>query len=226
MGRFPVTFVVPAALAALLSLPAFGDEPPPAAPPAPAPAPEAPAPAEKAADTKESLGTLVGAWQKAHAAKDEATLLKLAFPMIPTTADLKALLVAGAGADDFLAKFPAKDLKADDPMVKSLAGGLFKPTSAEQTRVAVHAATTEEIVAYAKDSVASAEFPGGMKRFAALCKPKLTFYVVELLEPDKDAGMKFSCFANVDGRWIFIAKPWRALGREEAPPPAPGMGDK
>ncbi len=222
MRRFPRSIVASAAVAAFLSLPAFGDEPPPAAPPAPAPeAPPAPAPAERAPDTKESLAALVDVWKKAHAAKDEAALQKLAVPLVPTTADLKAILLEGAAADEFLKKYPAKDLKADDPMVKSLAGALFKPTSPEQTGVAVHLATTEEIVAYERGSVAFAEFPGGMKRFAAICRPKLRFYVVELLEPGKDLGMKFTCFVNVDGRWVFIAKPWRAIPSDDRSPSDP-----
>jgi hypothetical protein len=105
-------------------------------------------------------------------------------------------------------------------MVKSLAGGC-SPTSAEQTRVAVHAATTEEIVAYAKDSVAYAEFPGGMKRSPPSAS-RSSFYAVSL-EPDKDAGMVL--LLRQRGRAL-TSRSWRALGREEAPPPTPGMGDK
>lgn len=161
-------------------------------------------------DTKEGLEALVSTWKAAHKAGDQAALSKLAADIIPTTADLRGVLKEGPQTDDFLGKFAAKDLKADDPMISSLAGGLFKPKEG-QSEVKVHAATTEELLAYQKGGAAFEEFPGGMKAFAALAKPKLTWYVVELLEPGKDDGMKFTCFVHAGGRFVFVAKPWRAV---------------
>jgi len=221
MRRFLLSLALPAALSAGLVLAACGGDPPKGdapqkagAAPTAGDAPKAggaPAAAAKAPDTKQALEALVVTWKAAHKAGDTATLGKLAFDMIPTTADLKSVLKEGPATDDFLGKFAAKDLKADDPMIMSLAGGLFKPTSDGQTEVAVTAASTEEIVAYEKGGPAFAEFPGGMQRFAPLSKPKLTWYVVELLEPGKDLGMKFTAFVHVGGRFVFVAKPWRAV---------------
>ena len=182
MRRFPLPFALPAALVAGLVLAACGgDAPKSDAPPKAGAAPTAgdapkagaaPAAAAKAPDTKAGLEALIGTWKAAHKAGDTATLAKLAADMIPTTADLKSVLKEGPATDDFLGKFAAKDLKADDPMIKSLADGLFKPTSPEQTEVSVTTATTEELVAYAKDGAALEGVPTGMQGFAALAKPK------------------------------------------------------
>lgn len=223
MRRFAFPPTLPAALVVGLVLASCGgdapkgDAPPKggAAPAGATPAGGGAAAAAKHPDTKAGLESLVATWKAAHKAGDMATLAKLAADIIPTTADLKSVLKEGPATDDFLGKFAAKDLKSDDPMIMSLAGGLFKPTSAEQTEVAVTAATTEEIVAYKEGGPAHAEFPGGMKRFAALAKPNLTWYVVELLEPGKDLGMKFTTIVNVGGRFVFVAKPWRAIPGED-----------
>ena len=82
----------------------------------------------------------------------------------------------------------------------------------EQTEIQVHGAKTEEIAAYAKDSVASKEFPGGAKDAAAsILRPGLTFYEVEILEPGKDAGMKYHLFFHDGERWAMLGPAWRAL---------------
>ena len=89
---------------------------------------------------------------------------------------------------------------------------MFATPDPKLTDVQVHAATTEEIQRYEKGTAAFAEFPGGMRRFAAqVAAPGRTWYVVELLEPGKDAGMKYTCFTKVGKRFVVILKPWRAL---------------
>lgn len=82
----------------------------------------------------------------------------------------------------------------------------------EQTEIQVHGAKTEEIAAYAKDSVAFKEFPGGAKDLAASAlKPGLAFYEVEFLEPGKDAGMKYHLFFWDGAAWAMLGPAWRAL---------------
>jgi hypothetical protein len=82
----------------------------------------------------------------------------------------------------------------------------------EQTEIQVHGAKTEDIAAYAKDSVAFKEFPGGAKDLAAsVLRPGLTFYEVEFLEPGKDAGMKYHLFFHDGERWAMLGPAWRAL---------------
>ena len=208
MRRFTLPLALPAALVAALVLAGCGgDEPKGGAAPAGGAGAAA---AARVPDTKAGLEALVATWKAAHKSGDQTALGKLAADIIPTTADLKAALKDGPATDDFLGKFAAKDLKADDPMISSLAGGLFKPKEG-QSEVKVHAATTEELLAYEKGGAAFEEFPGGMKAFAALAKPKLTWYVVELLEPGEEHGMKFTCFVHAGGRFVFVAKPWRAV---------------
>lgn len=90
---------------------------------------------------------------------------------------------------------------------------LTKFCKAEQKEVQVHGATTEEIAAYAKDSVAFKEFPGGAKMLAEakLLRPGLKFYEVEFLEPGKEAGMKYHLFFWDGKRWTMAGPLWRAV---------------
>jgi hypothetical protein len=82
----------------------------------------------------------------------------------------------------------------------------------EQTEIQVHGATASELGKYEKGSVAFREFPGGARDLAAsVLRPGLTFYEVELLEPGKDAGMKFHLFYWDGQRWTMLGPAWRAL---------------
>lgn len=84
----------------------------------------------------------------------------------------------------------------------------------EQTEIQVHASTTEALAAYAKDSVAFKEFPGGARdAAAAVLRPGLTFYEVEFLEPGKDAGMKYHLFFHDGAGWAMLGPAWRVLKR-------------
>jgi hypothetical protein len=86
---------------------------------------------------------------------------------------------------------------------------LMKPS---QSEVQVHASTTEELVAYTKDSVAYKEFPGGAQRLAQIVlKPKMTYYEVEYLEPGQDAGMKYHLFYWDGKQWSMLGPIWRAI---------------
>ncbi|MCI0340919.1 MAG: hypothetical protein L0216_07155 [Planctomycetales bacterium] len=76
----------------------------------------------------------------------------------------------------------------------------------------VHAATTEQIVAYAEGSVASNEFPGGARKAAEkILRPGVTFYEVERLEPGKDLGVKYHLFFHDGSGWKMLGKAWNAL---------------
>ncbi len=157
--------------------------------------------------------------QSVRAAGDEKKLLALVAPMIPTHADLVALVDAKRpGAHAFLDGWQVVDLPAGDPRVAALAAAIFGPGDPGRTETRAHAATTKEILAYEKGGTAYAEFPGGMRRFAAiLAEPDRTWWVVEHVKPGEDMGMKFSAFTRTaDGRWLFFPKPWRSV---------PGSGD-
>jgi hypothetical protein len=128
--------------------------------------------------------------------------------LIPTTADLRKVLREGPATDAFIAKFPAKDLDASK-------GKEASPVDAKdrtRTEVRVHAATTEELVAYGKGTVAAEEFPGGMKRFARdVAVPGRTWYCAEFLEPGQDTGTRYTCFTRLGDRFLFVIKPWRSI---------------
>jgi hypothetical protein len=186
--------------------------PPPVAPASATPAaPGAAAPTPTAAPSApaSTLEALVARFQAACAAGDEAQATALATAMVPTKDDLAAVLAPGTAAAEFVAAWKFGDVPPD--ALKALGRELFAPGDPKHTETHVHAATTEEIVANREGSVAFAEFPGGMKRFAALAAPGRTWYVVELVAPGSSTGMKYTCFTRVGDRWIFLPKPWRAV---------------
>ncbi len=172
---------------------------------------DAPAPAGTSAPPATTLDALAARFQAARAAGNDAMATSLAWSLVPTKADLAAIVAKGPAAEAFLAAFKFVDLPATDDAVRALGRQLFAPGDPKRTETKVYAATTEEIVAYARGSVAFDEFPGGMKRFAAVAAPGRTFYVVEHVEPGSDTGMKYTCFTRVDDRWLFLPKPWGSL---------------
>lgn len=178
-----------------------------------APRPQAASAAAAAATPAPStLAELVAAFQAAHAAGDVAAATALAKATVPTAAELATTVRTGAAAEAFLAAYPIDEMP--ESAVETLGQELFRPGDPVNTVTQTHAATTEEIVAYREGSVAFAEFPGGMRRFAALAAPGRTWYVVELVPPGSSTGMKYTCFTRVGGRWIFLPKPWRAIPAE------------
>jgi len=161
--------------------------------------------------TPVTLDALAAQFQAARATSDDAKATALAWSMVPTKADLATIVAKSPAADAFLAAFKFVDLPSTDAAVKGLGQQLFVPGDPTRTETKVYAATTEEIVAYAPGSVAFDEFPGGMRRFAAIAAPGRTFYAVEHVAPAGDTGMKYTCFTRVGDRWIFLPKPWGAI---------------
>lgn len=179
------------------SAPAAGGGAPAAAPTAPAPTPEA------------VLEAVSKAFAEARAANDAPKLLEMTKAMMPTTEEMRKVLRAGPETDAFLEQYRAERIRGD---ANEAAREILKPKEAAQTVVKVHSATTEELAAYKEGSVAYAEFPGGMRRFAEkVAAPGRVWHTIEYLEPGKDAGMKFTTFTVVDGRLFFVVKPWRAI---------------
>lgn len=56
--------------------------------------------------------------------------------------------------------------------------------------------------------------PGGMRmlfqQYDAL-QPGIRFYVVKFLQDDATAGMTYSVWCHINGRWVFFFKPWRIM---------------
>jgi hypothetical protein len=183
---------------------------------------DAPANGSAAVVHPERLEDLAKAFQDARAVGDMKRLGALYRSMVPTTADLRRILRAGPATEDFLAKFPGKDA-GDVPDPKPGAVGLFSPGDPKRAETRTYSATTEEIVAYAKGTVAFEEFPGGMRRFAsAVAAPGRTWWVVVIAAPGERGGMKYSTFTRLDDRWLVVVKPWNWLPREAAAPAEDG----
>lgn len=176
--------------------------------------PSALAPAAAPASVVPRAETLEGvsaAFAEARARGDDVRLLQLAQSLLPSNDDLKKVLRTGAETDSFLRQYDADAIRE---RAEALSNQLLLPGDATQTVVKVHSSTTEEIVQYKPGSIASAEFPGGMRRFASrVAAAGRTWQVIEYLAPGETAGTKYSCFTVLEGRVILLIKPWRALER-------------
>ncbi len=156
-----------------------------------------------------ALGALSRAFADARAAGDAPKLLELTKAMLPTTEEMRKVLRGGPDVDAFLEQYKAERLRGD---ANEVARELLKPKEVAQTVVKIYSATTEELAAYAEGGVAYAEFPKGMQAFAErVAAPGRVWHTIEYLEPGQDSGMKFTAFTVVDGRVVFVHKPWKAL---------------
>ena len=159
-----------------------------------------------AADAK-ALKNLATGWRKMQQDEDSNMLGALADAILPRPAELASLVHEGSAGEHFVSAYQGP-LQGD---VSNMAAKHLFRTPAARTEIHVHAATTEEIAAGEAD-----EFPGGLRRFAQrVAKPGRVWYVVEIVEPGKDVGTKFSVFTKLGDRFVFLAKPWRYLPKEE-----------
>lgn len=162
--------------------------------------------------TSEQLAERFRAMVAAAKAQDVAAIQGLVTPMIPSRAELAGVLKAGPEADAWLRAYdgPTRETFKPDEAHKAGLG------SATRTEIFVHQTTTEELVTYARGSVAFAEFPGGMKDFArSLAAPGRTWWCVEAREPGKESGTRFTAFTEIGGRFVLIVRPWRALPKAD-----------
>ena len=148
--------------------------------------------------------------QTVHVKKDNKGATALFAGMIPNEARAKAAFkdkIAPDVRDAILDMHKKLNFKED---------GAPKIARSTQTVVKVHAAKTEEIIAYREGGVAYKEFPGGAKRVAELAlKPGMTFYAVEYLEPGKEAGMKYHLIYWDGKQWAMMGPAWRALREDK-----------
>lgn len=163
----------------------------------------------KQTNTPENLKALCAKLQKAIAGKDATAGNALASGLMPDGARVKKAM-----RDDV----PASDLAAiqemHDKFKKSTDGNLSKlfTIKPEQTEIRVHGASTEELAANARDSVAWKHFPGGTIKLAQkTLKPGVKFYVVEFIKPGDTAGMKFHLFYWDGSQWAMLGPVWRVV---------------
>lgn len=186
-----LVWVLPVALAACGD---GGGKPAPGAGPA--------APAASASKHPENLADLARSFHAAQQAKDAAAAEALGASVLPTAADLEAIVRPGDASKAFVAAMSTAPMSALDAGVK-----LFVPGEPDRTEIRAYSATTEQIAAGA-----APEFPGGMKAFAEqVAAPGRTWWVIEFVKPGESAGMKYTCFTKVGDRFVFVPKPWRAM---------------
>ncbi|MFW5738905.1 MAG: hypothetical protein ACOC1F_00920 [Myxococcota bacterium] len=77
-----------------------------------------------------------------------------------------------------------------------------------QTKVLMWKATTEELREGTGDS---SDFPGGYKKVADKLEPGLTFYRFKFVKPDDKHGMTYDGLVFVNGHWVIVSKPYRAM---------------
>jgi hypothetical protein len=154
-----------------------------------------------AANSSKFPGTEEGAKQMLNEfLKPGADHAALSKPLRPTKDDYKA--VYGADSADKLASVydPAWD-KGE---------AVLKPNEG-QTELKIWSASSEDL----KNGTGNAaDFPGGYKKVADKLQPGLTLYRFKFVKPGEDLGMAFDGLVFVNGHWVLIPKPWRALGGE------------
>jgi hypothetical protein len=188
------------------------DAPPSASGPAPS---AAAAPAPAGAAPERAVEALSKAYADARAAGDKSRLVDMTLALFPPDAELRRVLSPGPATDAFLAAYRAERLRGD---ANEAAGEILRPGNPAQTVVRVHSATTEELARYEEGSTAFAEFPGGLRRFAErVAAPGRVWHAIEYLEPGKEEGMKFSVLTVLDGKVLYLHRPWRALPEAAAP---------
>ena len=131
--------------------------------------------------------------------KPGADYLALTMQLKPRSSDYRAVF-----ASEELAKKTETAYATLWEMVKK---SPIKPKPG-QTELLLWSATTEQLKARTGNSK---KFPGGYKRAVEHIKPGLTIYRWKFVRPGKRLGMAFDGLYNIDGRWVFMPKPWRVL---------------
>lgn len=115
----------------------------------------------------------------------------------PTAADYKALY-----NDAFAAKLEAQYSPAWD------ANALVLKPKDGQTDLLLFSATTDDFKA---GNEKAGKFPDGYKKVTGELKPGQTLYRFKFVKPGETAGMAFDGLAHVNGHWVIVPKPWRAM---------------
>jgi hypothetical protein len=119
----------------------------------------------------------------------------------PTAADYRSLFEEG---------FAARAEKMYDAKLWSTAIPSL-PAEPGQTEVSISKATTDDIRAWRGTAM---ELPGGYQEIRAHVKPGLTIYAWEYREPGSTSGMSYNGLSYVNGHWVWVPEPWRALDEQ------------
>lgn len=157
--------------------------------------------APKAAPSGKTLdfpGTEAGAKALLEAfMKPGADLAGMSKALRPTSADYKTLYAA-----EFAAKLEQMYGPAWD------AGALVLKPKPDQTALLLFSATTDDFKA---GNDKATKFPGGYKKIVDQLNPGQTLYRFKFVKPGETLGMAFDGLAHVNGHWVIVPKPWRAM---------------
>jgi hypothetical protein len=154
----------------------------------------------------DGLKELFAELQEVIRAGDTATAATITKDLLPDEASLQTV-IKGATALEEVKAMHAQFSGASDEQIAALFA-----TDPSRSEIIVHSATTEEIAVYVEGGVAYAEFPGGARDAAeSVLQPGVTFYEIELVEPDQDLGMKYHLFYHDGQNWKILGPIWRVL---------------
>lgn len=161
-------------------------------------------------DGSSGLAALFREMAAAADAKDVAKGQALALSLLPDRPVLRKVLLDEV--DDTVRKgilAPYLDISPSP----QLAARAFVPGGG-MTEVHVYAATTEQLIAYERGSLAMLRFPTGAQRLArAALRPNMTFYEVEITPPGAPTGVKYHMFFWDGSRWRTLGSAWHAIAR-------------
>lgn len=130
-------------------------------------------------------------------ARPNVDVKTLSAKLQPKAADYAAIFIAGSA------------VKAQTNYDKEWAGGKMVITHApDQTDLKLFAAKVDEI---ANGKGQGVEFPGGYKKVIAQFKPGVTIYAWRFVRPGEKTGMAYDGLVFVNGHFVWLPKPWRAL---------------
>ncbi|MBW2734644.1 MAG: hypothetical protein JRH20_19825 [Deltaproteobacteria bacterium] len=131
--------------------------------------------------------------------KADADRTKLSLALKPQSADYGKVFADAATAK--------KAEAAYSKLWESVPKRPFGPKEG-QTEILLWGATTDDL----KEGKGNAsKFPGGYKKVAAQLKSGLKVYRFKFVKPGSTLGMAFDGLYNIEGRWVLMPKPWRAL---------------
>lgn len=163
-------------------------------------------------NSKENLHKLFKEIQSASQTGKYKKGASLTRSIFPTEKEIKSVLKESVSEGDLKAivemnlGFTPDKALPDETVAKAFVN------DPKKTEIQVHAATTEELISYAKGSAAYNEFPGGARRLAiSYFKPGVTFYEVEFLEPGNTRGMKYHLFFWNGSSWSMFGPAWRVI---------------
>lgn len=125
-----------------------------------------------------------------------SSLLEMSMKSLPTLEDCKLVFTDADAATYF---------KYVESMRAKAAGEAAKDTSVF-VDVRIESFTSGDLAS------GKGNYAGGMKNCVDKVRPNCVFYEVNMLRTvGAEAGVSYKYWVNINGRWVFFPKPWRAF---------------